>query len=78
MFVYCSSSIRLLRSGSVEVSTQTGTVYHQIDPERSGNTTGVNPWTVKCQKRLISKMKKIDKDSKTCSILFIVKFCVMI
>lgn len=66
-----SSSIRLLRSGSVEVSTQTATIYHQIDPEKSGNTTGVNPWTVKCQKRLISRMKKIDKDSKTCKFILL-------
>lgn len=45
-------------------------MFHAIDPGKSGKTTGVNPWSVKCQKRLISQMKKIDKDSKKCSILF--------
>lgn len=66
-----SASIRLLRSGSVEVSTQTNTIFHAVDPGKSGKTSGVNPWSVKCQKRLISQMKKIDKDSKKCKFILL-------
>lgn len=66
-----NTSIRLLRSGSVEVSTQTGTIYHTLDHGKSGKTSAVNPWTVKCQKRLISKMKNIDKDSQRCKFILL-------
>ncbi|KAJ8315897.1 hypothetical protein KUTeg_006555 [Tegillarca granosa] len=52
--------IRLLRSGSIEVSAHTDTVFKYADPKsgKHEKTKGMNPWSIKCHKRLLSKLRK--------------------
>lgn len=56
-------SIRLMRSGSIEVSTQTERVFHTPDNHSDQNTAGLNPWSLKCHKRQVAKMRRDNHDS---------------
>ncbi|XP_045159739.1 inositol hexakisphosphate kinase 1-like isoform X2 [Mercenaria mercenaria] len=58
-----SYSVKLLRSGSIEVSTQTDTVFHSPDPKSGPKSANLNPWSLKCHKRQLAKMRMDNKDS---------------
>ncbi|KAK3579103.1 hypothetical protein CHS0354_022124 [Potamilus streckersoni] len=59
-----SCSIRLLSSGNIEVSTQTDKVFHSPDPKSGFKTAeSLNPWSLKCQKKQLAKMRKNNQDS---------------
>ncbi|KAL3869907.1 hypothetical protein ACJMK2_042530 [Sinanodonta woodiana] len=67
-----SCSIRLLRSGSIEVSTETDKVFHSPDP-KSGfkSAESLNPWSLKCQKKQLAKMRKSSQDSDQCKFILL-------
>ncbi|KAL4235627.1 inositol polyphosphate kinase kcs1 [Mactra antiquata] len=56
-------SARLLRSGSIEVSTQTDTVFQTPDPKSGPKSANLNPWSLKCHKRQLAKMRMDNQDS---------------
>lgn len=56
-------SVRLLRSGSIEVSTQTDTVFHMPDPKSGNMSSNLNPWSLKCHKRHLARMRNDNQDS---------------
>ncbi|XP_062578576.1 inositol hexakisphosphate kinase 1-like [Saccostrea cucullata] len=56
-------SLRLLRSGSVEVSTQTDQVFHSRDSDRK--TENINPWSLRCHKKTLSKLRKANQGPVT-------------
>lgn len=62
LFLY-SFSARLLRSGSIEVSTQTDTVFQTPDPKSGPKSANLNPWSLKCHKRQLAKMRMDNQDS---------------
>ncbi|XP_060070400.1 inositol hexakisphosphate kinase 1-like [Ylistrum balloti] len=66
-------SVRLLRSGSLEVSTQTEKVFHMNDPKsgKHDKTEGINPWSLKCHKRQLSKMRRITQGAGSFTSKFI-------
>ncbi|BFY99392.1 hypothetical protein BsWGS_02432 [Bradybaena similaris] len=53
------STVRLLRSGSYEVSASTSQVFYAADsrPDQP-HTQSLNPWSLKNHKRLLDKMRK--------------------
>ncbi|XP_033729251.1 inositol hexakisphosphate kinase 1-like [Pecten maximus] len=66
-------SVRLLRSGSLEVSTQTEKVFHMNDPKsgKHDKTEGINPWSLKCHKRQLSKMRRVTQGAGSFTSKFI-------
>lgn len=61
-------SLRLLRSGSVEVSTQTDQVFDSQDS--TNKTENINPWSLRCHKKTLTKLRKANQGPVThCSIL---------
>lgn len=66
-------SVRLLRSGSLEVSTQTEKVFHMNDPKsgKHDKTEGINPWGLKCHKRQLSKMRRVTQGAGSFTSKFI-------
>lgn len=64
LFIY---SMRLLKSGSVEI--QTGKqMFHMDDPKLGKDkSAGINPWSLKMHKRQLSKMMKYKEKSPQCS-----------
>ncbi|XP_052776000.1 inositol hexakisphosphate kinase 1-like isoform X1 [Mya arenaria] len=56
-------SVRLLRSGSIEVSTELDTLFNSPDHKSGQKSAGLNPWSLKCHKREVAKMRKYNEDS---------------
>ena len=61
--------IRFMRSGSIEVSTQTEKVFHTPDNHSGQSMASLNPWSLKCHKRQVAKMRRDNQDSDHYSIL---------
>lgn len=56
-------SLRLLRSGSVEVSTQTDQVFDSQDS--TNKTENINPWSLRCHKKTLTKLRKANQGPVT-------------
>ncbi|XP_050400928.1 inositol hexakisphosphate kinase 1 [Patella vulgata] len=57
-----STGIRFLRSGSLEVSTQTDKVFSTADSSKKGS---LNPWSLRCHKMLLKKWRNQGQSSDT-------------
>ena len=60
-----------MRSGSIEVSTQTEKVFHTPDNHSGQSMASLNPWSLKCHKRQVAKMRRDNQDSDHYSILLL-------
>ncbi|XP_064605211.1 inositol hexakisphosphate kinase 1-like [Liolophura sinensis] len=56
-------SMRLLRSGSIEMVSQTGKQFSDSKFDGSGTAASLNPWSISCHKRQMAKMRKSKADS---------------